>query len=231
MVDFHSHILPGIDDGSKNTEESAQLLDMLATQGVSLVMATPHFYADEQSIDRFLSKRQEAYERVSSCLKENHPQIRLGAEVRYYPGISRLEGLERLCIENTRVLLLEMPVTRWSKSTVREVLEIAVSQNLTLVLAHIERYMYLQRAGVFEELLYNGVLMQVNASFFADRLSRRRACKLLERRGIHLLGSDCHGVHVRPPRMGEATAIICKKYGEGFLGEMENFAKDLVSVF
>lgn len=230
MVDFHSHILPGIDDGSKNPEESVQLLDMLGQQGVSLVVATPHFYADQRSVDRFLFRRQEAYAQMSDRLRGGHPQVRLGAEVRYYPGISRLDGLDRLCIEGTRVLLLEMPVTRWSESTLREVLEIAVSHNLTLVLAHIERYVYLQRPGVFEELLNNGVLMQVNASFFTEWLTRRRAFKLLEHHAVHLLGSDCHGVRNRPPQMGEATHILRKKYGEEFLEQMSAFAKELIVV-
>lgn len=230
MVDLHSHILPGIDDGSKNVEESIRLLDMLSQQGVTLVVATPHFYADQRSVERFLTRRREAYTQLSDHIQSHHPQVYLGAEVRYYPGISRLEGLERLCVEGTRVLLLEMPAARWSDSTVREVLEIAVSHDLTLVLAHIERYVFLQRPGVFEELLHNGVLMQVNASFFTERFTRRRAFKMMDHHTIHLLGSDCHGVHTRPPQMGEATHILCKKYGEDFLEQMNRFAEELVSV-
>lgn len=230
MVDFHSHILPGIDDGSKNPEESIRLLNMLGRQGVTRVVATPHFYADQRSVDRFLMRRQEAFAQISDCIQRHHPQIDLGAEVRYYPGISRLEGLDRLCIEGTRVLLLEMPVSRWSESTLREVLEIAVSHNLTLVLAHIERYVFLQRPGVLEELLNNGVLMQVNASFFTEWYTRGRACKLLERHAVHLLGSDCHGVRTRPPQMGEATRILRKKYGEEFLEQMSAFAEGLITV-
>ncbi len=230
MVDFHSHILPGVDDGSKTLEESIQLLDMLHRQGVSLVVATPHFYADQRSVERFLARRQEAFDQVRGSLREHHPRVCLGAEVLYYPGISRLEGLEKLCIDGTRVLLLEMPVARWSDSTLREVLEIAVSFNLTLVLAHIERYVFLQRPGVFAELLNNGVLMQVNASFFTDWFTRCRAFKLLESNAVHLLGSDCHGVRNRPPQMGEAAHILCKKYGESFLEQMTAFAEELVSV-
>ena len=230
MVDFHSHILPSIDDGSKSLDESIQLLDILHQQGVSLVVATPHFYADQRSVERFLTKRQEAYDQLKSGLKEQHPKVCLGAEVLYYPGISRLEGLEKLCIEGTRVLLLEMPVTRWSDTTVRELLEIAVSFNLTLVLAHIERYMFLQRAGVFAELLNNGVLMQVNASFFTDWFTRRKAFKLLDNGAVHLLGSDCHGVRNRPPQMGEALHILNKRYGESFLVQMNAFAEELITM-
>ena len=56
MIDFHSHILPGIDDGSKSTEESLEMLDMLRAQGVVTVAATPHFYARENTPEVFLQK-------------------------------------------------------------------------------------------------------------------------------------------------------------------------------
>ena len=230
MVDFHSHILPSIDDGSESVEESVQLLDKLSQQGISQVVATPHFYADQRTIERFLTKREEAYNRLRDRIKTDHPQIRLGAEVLYYPGISRLDGIEKLCIEGTRVLLLEMPVARWSDSTIREVIEIAVSYNLTLVLAHIERYVFLQHPGVLEELLNNGVLMQVNASLFTDWFTRRKGFKLLDNHAMHLLGSDCHGVRNRPPQMGEACHILSKKYGNDILVQMKAFAKELLSV-
>ena len=56
MIDFHSHILPAMDDGSKNIEESLQMLRMLQEQGVERVIATPHFYADENPPDVFLRR-------------------------------------------------------------------------------------------------------------------------------------------------------------------------------
>lgn len=230
MIDFHSHILPGIDDGSKDVEESLLLLDRLREQGVTTVVATPHFYANEQSVETFLRRRADAYDRLMARCTDDSPQIRLGAEVLYYNGISRLHGLESLCIEGTRVLLLEMPFTRWSSTVVREVLEIANNMGVALVLAHIERYMRYQNADVFSELQRLGVLMQVNASYFAERLSRRAALRQLGSGQIHLLGSDCHGINNRPPRLGEATAAIRKKYGDAILQDLNGYAQDLLSV-
>jgi len=57
MIDFHSHILPKLDDGSSSSDESCKLLRCLATQGVESVVATPHFYADNESVERFLARR------------------------------------------------------------------------------------------------------------------------------------------------------------------------------
>ncbi len=230
MIDFHSHILPGIDDGSRNVEESLQLLTRLREQGVATVVATPHFYADAQSVDTFLRRRDDAYARLTAQRTDDVPHICLGAEVLYYNGISHLEGLDRLCIEGTRILLLEMPFTRWSSTVLREVLEIANNMDVTLALAHVERYMRYQRSGVFDELHRHGVLMQVNASYFLERITRRTALRQLSRGQIHLLGSDCHGIHNRPPRMQEAAVIIRKKIGDEMIEELNGYAYDLLAL-
>jgi protein-tyrosine phosphatase len=100
-----------MDDGSKRVQESLELLSMLSAQGVDTVIATPHFYANDESVDRFLERRAECYGRLCDALPDGVPKMLLGAEVSYYPGISRLEGLSRLCIEGTDILLLEMPFT------------------------------------------------------------------------------------------------------------------------
>lgn len=228
MIDFHSHILPAIDDGSRSIEESVQLLCRLQEQGVTEVVATPHFYANEQSVETFLRRRAEAYERLKERHVDGMPHILLGAEVLYYNGISRLQGLEQLCIEGTQVLLLEMPFSRWSSTVMREVLEIANNMGFTLVLAHIERYMRYQRPGVIEEFMRNGIRMQVNASYFTDRWTRRAALHQIGAGQIHLLGSDCHGLQNRPPHLDVAAAVITKKYGAELLQEINGCARELL---
>ena len=119
MIDFHSHILPGIDDGSKDVAESLAMLSALKEQGVDTVVATPHFYANHHSVEEFLRRRQKAMDRLSAELSEGAPTIVLGAEVRYYEGISHLQNLESLCIGDSKLLLLEMPFYKWTEYTVR----------------------------------------------------------------------------------------------------------------
>lgn len=223
MVDFHSHILPQIDDGSRSVEESLALLQMLSEQGVDLVAATPHFYAGDRSVERFLEKRAAAYDKVISALGENPslhaPDIRLGAEVWYYPGVSRLEGLQKLCLEGTGLLLLEMPTEPWSSYTVQEVLDLNCSGAQTVVLAHIDRYLPYQNTDVWELLMQNGVMMQVNASFFLSFRTRGRAHKMLKSGQIQWIGSDCHNLSARPPRIRAAADAIRKKLGDAFLAD------------
>lgn len=225
VIDFHSHILPQIDDGSQSIEETLSLLQMLSEQGVDRVAATPHFYASQQPLARFLEKRGAAHEKVMSALQKEAsfpvPDIRLGAEVWYYPGVSRLEGIRELQLEGTRLLLLEMPMEPWSAYTVREVLDLNCSGALTVVLAHIERCLPYQDASVWENLLQNGVMMQVNASFLLSRRTRGRALKMMKRGLIQWIGSDCHNLTERAPHMREAVEILRKKLGDAFLADFD----------
>ncbi len=225
MIDWHTHILPGIDDGSHDVDESVKMLDMLALQGIKTVIATPHFLADNELVDEFLERRKNAFCKLKPCLKPEQPEILLGAEVKYYQGISRLDGLQRLCIEGTSLLLLEMPMARWTEYTVREIEELASSQKVTLILAHIERYIKLQTSEIMERLYESGVMMQVNASFFRGYFSKKLAFSMLKNNSVHFIGSDCHNTKSRPPKIGEAFDVISAKLGQEFFNEFNEFGK------
>ncbi len=228
MIDFHSHILPAVDDGSQSIEESLALLKMLSEQEIDTVFATPHFLANRDSVDSFLSKREEACARLCEAVGGEGPSIVRGAEVAYYPGISRLSGLERLRSEKGRLLLLEMPMTKWTEFTLRELSELSSSGEFTLAIAHMERYMAMQSATVLEELYQNRILIQCNASFFNEFFTRGRALSMLYAGEIHLLGSDCHGLKTRPPQIGNAFARIRRKLGDRFLSHLDEHQHSLI---
>ncbi len=228
MIDWHSHVLPGMDDGSRSVAESLSLLRAQASQGVRTVIATPHFLANNEPAASFLERRERAMEALKTALPEGSPEIRLGAEVKYYPGISRLPDLKALRAEGSKVLLLEMPMSAWSEYTVREVIELAGDGSIRLVLAHVERYFSFQKAAARDRIREAGILTQVNASFFASFASRRKATSLLREGKIQLIGSDCHNMTSRPPRMGKACEIIRKKFGDGFVSQMNEYGYSLL---
>lgn len=228
MIDWHSHILPKMDDGSKSKEESLALLKELKAQGVNTVVATPHFYANEETVQDFLNRRQKSFDRLSENLSDDLPRVLLGAEVCYYSGISRMENLEHLKIQNSNLLLIEMPFSRWTEYTVRELLELSSSGKYTVVLAHIERYLSMQSKGVWKRLYDSGILMQSNASFFTDFLKKKKALNFLNNNRIHFIGSDCHNMTARPPRLNNAYDYISKKLGSEFLTDINEFGKALL---
>lgn len=230
MIDWHCHVLPGVDDGSRDTAESVSLINMQAEQGVDTVIATPHFYANDETVGSFLYRREKALERLKGALRSDSPRIRVGAEVKYYHGISRLEYLKALRIEKSKLLLLEMPMSSWTEYMVRELEELSGKNGIKLVLAHIERYLNLQSQAVWDRLQSSGILMQVNASFFTEFASKRKAISLLSEGMIHFVGSDCHGLTHRPPQIGKAFEIIQKKMGDEFTRQMDEFGHSVLTV-
>ncbi len=222
MIDFHSHILPNIDDGAQSVEESIEMLRMLKNQGVNTVCLTPHYIAMDESPKEFLERRNEAFKVLTEAInnyEEELPELILGAEVYYYPGICRMEEIDTLKLKNTDLLLLEMPMAPWSEYTIREMLDLINFSNTKVVIAHIERAIKYQKRGVIERLIENGVMMQTNASFFNMRKTRRAAFKMFSNGQIHFLGSDCHSIKHRPPRIDEAVNAIRDKFSQNAIDE------------
>ena len=229
MIDWHTHILPAMDDGSRDGVESLAMLESLAAQKIQTVIATPHFYADDEPLATFLERRQQAIERLQET-GISVPRVLLGAEVRYYQGISRLEGLKDLRIQGSKLLLLEMPMTKWTQSMVRELIEMAGRSSIRIVLAHVERYFDLQKPGVWDQLAANGILFQVNASFFAGFFSKHKAISLLRQGSIHFIGSDCHNMTTRAPKIGQAYDWIRKKLGDDYVNQMNEYGRHLLGI-
>ncbi len=227
MIDFHAHILPCIDDGSQSVEESVSLIDMLASQEVDRVFATPHFMIENDTAECFIEKRNEAYESLQPHLTSKGIDVRLGAEVAYFPGVSGMSSILDLRLQGTKLLLLEMPNAPWSEYTVRELLQLSCTSDIKLMLAHVERCMDFQSKKTWQRLLDGGVIMQSNASFFIDPRVRRKALKLLLQGKIHVLGSDCHNLEYRPPRMLEAIEIIGNRYGEDVVSAIDRFSQKI----
>lgn len=221
MFDFHSHILPAMDDGSCSVEESLAMLRQSMAQGVTGIAATPHFHADAATPDQFLEARRQALESLKPYLGTHTPPIRLGAEVRYYDGMSRSEEILRLRMEGTSLLLVEMPMVRWTQHMCDVLVVLNSRREITVLLAHIERYLTLQPPDVLERLRGYGILMQASGTFFLRRSTRKRAMQMLQSGYIHVLGSDCHHAKKRPPNLGDAAAVIRKGLGAQSLMDLE----------
>lgn len=220
-----------MDDGARDVDESVELLRELKAQGVNVVISTPHFYANDESLQSFLERRGASYESLSKSLSEDMPRVLLGAEVAFYSGISRMDGLLSLCVEGTQLLLIEMPFVRWTEYMISELIELALSGTVTVMLAHVERYLSIQEDGVFERLLEAGVIMQANASFFIRFFTRRNAIKRLSRGFIKVLGSDTHNSLSRPPRLKEAYFYIEKRLTDEFIRDMKEYGNYLLEKY
>ena len=217
VIDFHTHILPGIDDGSSSVQQSLEMLQAEKAQGIDRVILTPHFYANHDSPDRFLARRKRAAQELMAALEERKdlPEVAVGAEVKYFEGISDCEFLKDMAIVGSRCVLVEMPMSHWSERMLEEVVGIRHKQGLIPVIAHLDRYIAPFRThGLPQKLAQLPLLVQANAEFFIRRSTRSMALRMLAADQIHLLGSDCHNLQSRAPNLGEALGIIRKKSGD-----------------
>ncbi len=229
FTDFHSHILPRLDDGSKSDEETLQMLRASRQQGVKRIVATPHFYPHLWSPEEFLKKRERSIEDLVSAVAsrkaegEEFPEVYVGAEVAYFSGISKCEWMKKLCLSGSRIMLVEMPFERWSDIVLRELLDIKSGLDIIPVIAHIERYFSCQPREFIDELFNQDVLIQFNAESFLNGKTRKRALSLLEDGQIDFIGSDCHDLVSRAPNLGEAYKIIDKKLDNDALKKLNDF--------
>lgn len=211
MIDFHSHILPEMDDGAEDLETSLEMLRMSKEQGVDIICSTSHFYANEEDPESFLMRRSKAYERLCAATGDSreYPKILLGAEVLYFPGISVSEEMMLLRLSGTPFLLIEPPMMPWSESMLEEVEQCGETLHCVPVIAHIDRYMrLLHDYTLFDRVKNRNVLVQVNASFFIHHDTVDFALRCLQEERFQFIGSDCHDLYARHPNMGDAARVI-----------------------
>lgn len=226
MIDFHSHILPNMDDGCKTIEESLKLLEMLENEEVDVVCLTPHFYPNREDINTFLLRRKKSFETLKSAYKGNI-KLLLGSEVRYYRGISNNNEIDSLTLENTNIMLLELPFDEpISDFMLQEVIKLSKNQHILVVLAHIERYDIDDL--MIKNLQNSGILIQANTSSFLGLFKGKKAIKRLKYGLIDIIGTDSHDPINRIPRYKQVLDLLEKKIGKNTVKSLNLRVKSLI---
>lgn len=233
IIDFHSHILPGIDDGSRDLDTSMAMLEQIRAQQTDILIATPHFYAMQDRIETFLQHRQQAYDAFCKAIAgrgwTDYPQILTGSEVAFFNGISRSEEICRLTIEGTDLLLLEMPFALWNEHIIEEVSNLIQDRHLRIMIAHLDRFIRMPgNKKYIRQLLELPVYVQLNAECLTDWRHRHIFLKMLEEGTAHVLGSDCHGAHHRVPNLKAGRDMIQKKKGIQLLEKIDRQGYELL---
>lgn len=213
MIDLHTHILPGIDDGAADLNASISLLRIEQKQGVETVALTPHFYRDKERPEGFLVKRDAAWNRLRNELpREPFPNLILGAEVAWFPGLAECPELEEFCYKDTKILLIEPPFTPWNGEFFRQLYNLVIRRGVTPMISHLDRYVSCQKKQHIDQLLDLGFPIQVSAGAVLHRTFRNWALRMLKNHEA-LLISDCHNLDTRLPNIGDAMALLEKKLG------------------
>jgi protein-tyrosine phosphatase len=191
LIDFHAHILPGMDHGCNDVAMSIRQLRMAADHRIDIVIATSHFYPHLETVESFLRRRGDAWEKLKSDKMNEIPNIKLGAEVLICSNIDRMNGIEDLCIEKSKALLIEMPLIRqWETNLIETVVRLRDEKGLDIIVAHGERYPVKE----MEKLLERGFRIQLNVSSIAHLYPFSFVKKYIERNQVVAFGSDIHGL-------------------------------------
>lgn len=198
LTDMHSHILPGIDDGAANMEESLMIIKGLMDQGYKKLIATPHVMSDYYKNTPLSIHR--ALEEVQQAVTEKGWDVEITAAAEYYLDeylIDMLKKNKPLLTFGNQYLLFETSFIN-EPAFLSEAIFLMQSLNYKPVLAHPERYLYLQHNfSKCVELANNGVLLQINLNSLAGAYSlpaQLLAEKLIEYSMVSFAGTDCHAL-------------------------------------
>ena len=221
MFDIHTHIIFGVDDGARTPEESIQLIEMDLAQGVTDIIATPHYYVNRPSHPDRIQRRLEELKKQLAERGHSEDEIRLypGNEVLWFESMpEKLKSGEILTLAESRFTLVEFyPEESW-ETILRAVRKLRAA-GYRPVIAHAERFLALHKRSEsgqsrLKELMEQGAYIQLSTQPFAggifDGLARflKNAVKNNE---VHFLGTDMHRPHRRPPEWAAAVRFIQKK--------------------
>lgn len=228
VLDFHTHCLPGMDDGAEDVDMALRMLRTSQEQGVNTLIATPHFYLGREDMDEFLERRAACAVALREKMSPSDPRLLLGAEVLVREGISELD-LRPLCIEGTDLLLLELPFMHSPAWLYDEIENISLGQRLTVVLAHLDRYVPWYTKSEMEHMAdMPGLIIQLNAEAVLSRRCFRFLRKWIPGGYPLVLGSDMHNETTRPPLIKEARRCMSRsRVGRAWLSNVDETAAAL----
>lgn len=225
FIDVHSHILPGLDDGSKGLEQSVAMLRIAYEEGIGTIVATPHNMPGKGCPSaETIRKRMEALRQAA--VAEGIP-VRLLMGTEYFYREKVLELLEEnraITYPGTNCVLVEFDPFAdrlYIRNAAREIWALGYVP----VLAHVERYASLMEKNyaVIADMRKMGALIQVNCSSVIGENGRKvqKDVKALLKAGlVDLVGTDAHGDGRRAPRMMECQKYIEKKFGSGTVEQL-----------
>lgn len=223
LCDVHCHILPGIDDGARDMEETMQALRTAARQGIRAVIATPHYYPEKYETDP--ETIHALCQEVRDRCKAEGLQLRIyaGQECFYHSELAeKLDRGEALTLAGSRYVLTEFSPNCLYLQLQQGLMQLQQS-GYRPVLAHFERYECLENPDRLQELKSRGILLQMNLDTILQKkglFQKTQWQRLLQSGMVDLLGSDCHGTHFRPYHADKSMKWLVKQVDQEIRREM-----------
>ena len=224
LIDFHCHILPGVDDGAKNINVSWEMVDLSARQGIQALCFTPHFYADRDDPAKFFARRDKAFIDLKRSVPTVYPVMTCGAEIHYFEGIASMDTIMRMRISGTDLLLIEMPFQKWTERCVSDIIEINSRKGIQVFLAHIERYECLFGRRIYRLKREHTVRYQVNCRTLVRTnmgfLKKWQLRRWFKKELIDYVASDMHDLKARRNRMGASARALEKICSQAYIARL-----------
>lgn len=213
--DIHTHLLPGVDDGSCSMEETMIMIRIALSQGIQTIIATPHYAVGRKNVSVEELERIRGLVEVEAKKQNDNIRILLGNEIFYSDSIiEALNKKQALTLAGSKYVLVEFSYEE-SYRVIYRALAKLIRSGYIPILAHVERYYYLHKSKeAISELIKMGCYMQMNCNSLIGGIFNKRASyhrKIIDQGMIHFLASDCHDFKNRIPNMEKAVQVLLKK--------------------
>lgn len=216
MLDIHCHILPGVDDGSKDFETSLKMLELEIENGVKTIIVTPHQFLKKANI----SSREELYNiylRFQEETKHLPITILFGAEI-YYNKLAKeaIKNHTVITMNNSNTILMEFSLL--DEVEIDEIVHDTMIRGYHTIVAHPERYSYMT-IQLAKSIKQAGGSIQLNTSSILGnngRKIKRKAFKLMKEDLVDYIASDAHSINLRKPNLKECYKLVEKKFGNEY---------------
>lgn len=231
MIDFHSHILPNIDDGAQSIDETFSMIKEAEKSGFDKILLTPHYIEEYYETD--VAEREVWLNAISQNLsiKNINTDLYLASEIFLSNNImSLLENAKASTVNNTSYVLFELPLDIEPDNLYSAICSLT-SNKLVPILAHPERYIYVQKEpDLIYDLIQKGVLMQMNYGSIIGQYGKKAQFiseKLLINKMVHFLGTDAHRENTIYPQIPEIISILDKMIGANKVEEITTINPEL----
>ena len=218
IFDIHCHIVCGVDDGSKNIEQSGRMLRIGYEEGIRHIIATPHY--NKRFWDISKEELMSAYNALANVINKEYDDVtlHLGSEIFYNDNtFEDLEAGRIPTLAGSRYVLVEF-MTSISYRQIKNAVTGIQQRDYIPIIAHVERYeCLLKEPWLIEELIELGAYIQVNASSVTGengRTAKKMVKTLLKSGEVHFIASDAHRDDKRAPKLKDAYIYVAKKFGE-----------------
>ena len=234
MIDLHCHILPGIDDGARNWDESLEMARLAVSEGITHVLATPHhmnrsWMNPKQAVLPLVDELQDRLDTAQIPLT-----IFPGQEVRLHGEIIENMTHDEICFidEGNKYVLIEFPTPEVPAYAERLFYEMQ-TQRITPIIVHPERnHAILKDPNILYEFVNRGVLAQVTAASYIGSLGKeieKLSHQLIDHNLVHFIASDAHNNTNRKFHMKEASEKLEKEFGIARINQFDETTRALVN--